>query len=197
MHSDSIRAKGIETKNRNWYKKIISSNDEVTLLASEDEFAHKTELTEFKWHCSRCGEDFTAKPSFEWRRAGAHWARCMRSYPLNSSCSLKQRQVYDFIASVCPGDVVLMNDRTQIAPYEIDVLNMTKRIGIEFDGLYWHSELAGSRRSLQLKTELCRKAGIALVHVLEDEWDMRIEQCKAQLKLVLGVHDSMPREFSV
>ena len=152
MSSEAVRRKGIETKNRKVYEKIAASDDEVELLSDEDEFIHKTELTELRWHCKRCGEDFHAKPSFGWKNAGHHWARCLKCYPLSSSCSLKQLELLDYIKSVCPDDEICSCDRNMISPYEIDVLDKTKMVGFEFDGLYWHSEIAGSRKSLLCKT---------------------------------------------
>lgn len=70
-------------------------------------------------------------------------------------------------------------------------------IGFEFDGLYWHSELAGCRKSLMVKTNMCNSAGVQLVHVLEDEWDLRKEQCKAKIREVLGVYDPVCSKFKV
>ena len=61
MESEDIRRKAIRSKNEKLYEKIMSSNDEVVLLSSKDDFIAKTELTELKWHCTRCGHDFSAK----------------------------------------------------------------------------------------------------------------------------------------
>lgn len=95
----------------------------------------------------------------------------------------------EYIKSICHDDIIVCNDRHAISPYEIDVLDKTRMIGFEFDGLYWHSQLAGSRLSLLAKTYFCEVAGITLVHVLEDEWDLREEQCKARIRQTLGLHD--------
>ena len=67
-----------------------------------------------------------------------------------------------------------MNDRTQIKPYEIDIYVPKMHLGIEFDGLYWHSALGGAdRMSLHYKTTLCKDHGILLMHLFEDEWDLK------------------------
>lgn len=197
MQCREIHQKVIDTKSIRLYDKIAASNDEVLLLSSQDEFIARNELSELKWHCKKCGRDFYAKPAFAWHRAGGHWARCMDCYPVCTASSLKQHELLDFIKSVCPNDIICSCDRHAIAPYEIDVLDKTKSIGFEFDGLYWHSELAGCKKPLQAKTKLCENAGIALVHVLEDEWDLRKEQCKAKICEVLGIYDECSMDFEV
>jgi hypothetical protein len=61
--------------------------------------------------------------------------------------------------------------RNVIPPFEIDVYVESKKLGIEFNGLYWHSERAGvDPHKHQLKTELCAEKGIRLLHIFEDEW---------------------------
>jgi hypothetical protein len=43
-------------------------------------------------------------------------------------------------------------------------------LGIEFDGLYWHSEYFMDSDYHLNKTKECEKLGINLIHIFEDEW---------------------------
>lgn len=89
MQSEEIRTKALKTKKWHLYEKIMASDDEVVLMSTAEEFIKRDELGELRWHCKRCSRDFMAKPSYDWRRYGMHWARCLDCYPLNSNCSLK------------------------------------------------------------------------------------------------------------
>lgn len=63
------------------------------------------------------------------------------------------------------------NVRSLIYPKEIDIYIPSKRTAIEFNGLFWHSELGGKDKYYHLnKTLACEKKGIQLIHVFENEW---------------------------
>lgn len=60
--------------------------------------------------------------------------------------------------------------RKIIYPKELDFYIENKKVAIEFDGLYWHSEdKVGNTYHLE-KTEACQEKGIRLIHIFEDEW---------------------------
>jgi hypothetical protein len=66
---------------------------------------------------------------------------------------------------------------------EIDLFIPELKLGIEINGLVWHSEFFGKKnRGYHLgKTEICEKAGIQLVHVFEDEWQYKKELVLSKL----------------
>ena len=53
---------------------------------------------------------------------------------------------------------------------EIDIFVPEFNIGIEYDGLYWHSEKYKDKNYHLGKTEECLKNGVRLIHIFEDEW---------------------------
>lgn len=55
---------------------------------------------------------------------------------------------------------------------EIDILLVDHNIGVEFDGLLYHSQLYGKKHPSYHsgKTEFYAKQGIHIIHVFEDEW---------------------------
>jgi len=81
------------------------------------------------------------------------------------------------------------NSRKIVPPYELDIYIPKKKIAIEFNGLWWHTETFGKKsRTYHLnKTELCRKKGIRLIHIFEDEWVFKKEICKSRLLNLLGL----------
>lgn len=56
---------------------------------------------------------------------------------------------------------------------EIDFLcltNTNKKVAIELDGLYWHSNIFKPTDYHINKTNKCLDAEIQLIHIFEDEW---------------------------
>lgn len=57
-----------------------------------------------------------------------------------------------------------------IAPYQLDFFIPTVNLAIEFNGLYWHSELAGRDKNYHFnKFKLCRGKNINLLQIFEHE----------------------------
>ena len=66
-----------------------------------------------------------------------------------------------------------------------------KKLAIEYNGLYWHSDLHRVDSYHLNKTLECRKQGIDLIHIFEDEWMFKKEIVKSILKSKLGVFDKI------
>jgi hypothetical protein len=82
------------------------------------------------------------------------------------------------------------NSRKIISPLELDVFIPSHNIAIEYNGLYWHSELLKPSNYHLNKTELCEKQGIKLIHIFEDEWLFKQEIVKSRLKNILGLTEN-------
>jgi hypothetical protein len=74
---------------------------------------------------------------------------------------------------------------------EIDLFLPDLNIGIEYNGLYWHSTLYRDRLYHSQKTLFARKKGIHLIHIYEDEWRLKQEIVKNKIRLLT---DRLPRE---
>jgi len=61
-------------------------------------------------------------------------------------------------------------------------------MAIEFNGLFWHSELNGKNSNYHLnKTLECQEKGIQLIHIFEDEWIEKREIIKSIIKSKLNL----------
>jgi len=78
-------------------------------------------------------------------------------------------QLLNFIKDNCEYEVI-SNSRELISPYEIDIYIPKLKLAIEFNGLYWHSELNKDKDYHYKKTKLCENIGVQLIHVWEDDW---------------------------
>lgn len=74
----------------------------------------------------------------------------------------------DEIAKLFPG--AIQSDRKTLHGEEIDLLYADKKIGIEFNGSYWHSDVCKHKDYHKDKTVKANRAGIRLIHIFEYEW---------------------------
>jgi len=82
--------------------------------------------------------------------------------------SKSEKEIYEYIKSL--NVFCEEGDRGILKGKEIDVFAPIFRVGIEFDGLRWHSELYRDKNYHLNKTVECEDKGIRLIHIFEDEW---------------------------
>lgn len=70
------------------------------------------------------------------------------------------------------------NNRSILNGKEIDIYCEKLKIGIEFNGTYWHSTFYKDKMYHQEKTLSCIKKGIQLIHIFEYEWEDAIKKDK-------------------
>lgn len=95
--------------------------------------------------------------------------------------SKAQMEIYDYIKTLCPD--AELNNRTAIAPLELDIYVPSANFGFEFNGLRWHSEEFLTDRKAHFKKAMaCRSANIKLLAVYSDEWETKPELIKAMVR---------------
>lgn len=64
------------------------------------------------------------------------------------------------------------NTHSVIPPYEIDIYNPDRKIGVEFNGTFWHSDAHLKDKEYHFKkSEACSEKGVRLIHIYEWEWE--------------------------
>ena len=72
---------------------------------------------------------------------------------------------------------------------EIDIFIPSLKLGIEYNGLRWHSEKFGKDKNYHLdKLNKCNEQGIKLIQIFEDEWVKHREICESKLKQICGLN---------
>lgn len=72
---------------------------------------------------------------------------------------------------------------------EIDIFIPSLKLGIEYNGLHWHSEKFGKDKNYHLdKLNKCNEQGIKLIQIFEDEWINHREICESKLKQICGLN---------
>lgn len=81
--------------------------------------------------------------------------------------------------------------KVRLGSKEIDIYIPSLKVGIEYCGVYWHSERFDlDKKRHYNKMKLAEENGIRLITIFEDEWTDRQDQVKNFLKSVLGVHNT-------
>jgi len=113
---------------------------------------------------------------------------CTKCNPINKQSKIKEREIADFIDN----DLNLKYDRNNrkiLNGKEIDFYFPEYKLGIEFNGLYYHSNKFITKKYHLNKTEFAEKQNIQLLHIFEDEWIFKKDLIKSIIKSKLNIFD--------
>jgi hypothetical protein len=105
---------------------------------------------------------------------------------ISSFNSKPQKEIQEFIENelMCK---LLVNNKKVLNGVEIDLYDPILKIGIEYNGLYWHCERMGKTKEYhRLKTILANSEGVRLIHIFEDEWLHKKDIVKNRLRHIFG-----------
>jgi hypothetical protein len=113
--------------------------------------------------------------------------KCFNSY----ESSKYESEIAEYISTLYNG-VLIRNSREIISPLELDLYYPEKKIAIEFNGDYWHSNKFCDNCYHYNKFNSCREKDISLVSIFESEWNNRKGEIKSYLKdLFNGISNSI------
>ena len=106
----------------------------------------------------------------------------------SSSVSNQELEINEYLKSL--NLETITSSKSIIPPYQIDIYIPSHKLAIEFNGLYWHSELHKDNNYHIDKTKACESNGIQLIHIFEDEWLDKQNIVKSRLKNLLGLTEN-------
>jgi hypothetical protein len=160
------------------YEKIKKFRDKLNIipLFTREEYRGSGYDKNYLWKCLKCETEFE------------HWyyeinkLRC----PKCTKHTNIEEKIINYLSSL--NIKLQVKSRSIISPYELDVYLPEKKIGIEINGLYWHSELNGTKRLYHLKkTQNCEKQNIRLLQIFADEIMYQEKIVQKRLKHILGL----------
>lgn len=81
------------------------------------------------------------------------------------------------------------NTRNVISPYELDFYLFEYDIGIELNGIYWHStKMHRDKYNLYNKYKMCKSKNIRLINIFEDEINEKFSIVTNRLDAILNIH---------
>jgi hypothetical protein len=104
-----------------------------------------------------------------------------------------EKEVYDWLKSLNLN--IEISKRNLIPPYEIDIYLPKYNIGIEYNGIYWHSELQGKDQKYHKnKTILAQEKNIRLIQIWDNEWYTKQEIVKSII--LNALHKTSKKEYA-
>lgn len=155
-----------------------------------DEFIdYDFDLKSYTLLCDKCSTEYKMLMPLYNERKRANQSTCTTCNPIGiPMTSSYEIEIYDSIKTYYDGDVV-RNDRT-ILKQELDIYIPEFKLAIEFNGLYWHSEIYKNEKYHLNKQKACLEKGITLIHIFEDEWYYRKSIVESVIKNRLGLIDN-------
>jgi hypothetical protein len=111
--------------------------------------------------------------------------QCTICFPVNEVSSFMEKELYEFVTSIYKEEII----QSYRDGLEIDIYIPKLKIGFEFNGLYWHSELFKDKNYHLDKSNFFKEKGIKIVHIWEDDWIYRTNIIKSQIKNWLGLSE--------
>jgi hypothetical protein len=132
--------------------------------------------------CEKCGNTSNIHKQLMYERNKSNHDVCLICNPLGQSNKSKSEdEIFNFLSEYTNN----VKQRVKVGGVEIDIL-VDDKIGIEFNGLWWHNELHKSNTFHLSKTNICNQNNISLIHIFEDEWLYKKDIVKSILLNRLG-----------
>lgn len=152
----------------------IEQFQKIVPLFSREQFVSADDY--YQWKCVQCGSSFQATLN------DGNIPRCFRCEPRTSSAG--ERELLNFIASETNTEI---KHRYKLDGKEIDIFLPDKKLGFEFNGIYWHSELRGTPKQYHLeKLQFCEERGIRLLQFWDEQWNRKPDIIKSIVRATLG-----------
>lgn len=104
--------------------------------------------------------------------------------------SKDENLIYEYISNLIGQENVIRHDRTILDGKEIDIYIPSLRIGIEYNGLYFHSKEKNYHIE---KTNKCKEKGVGLIQIFEDEFISHKEIVFSKISYLLNKSENLPK----
>lgn len=176
--------KGNQKKSENAIINAISQIDECKLTLLSD-----INLNPLQLQCNECTTKFTFTRQYFTAVNKLKLDICPTCFPRSVNVSKSELEIFNFIHSLCPD--AISSYRTHYHSKELDIYIPSLNIGVEFNGLYWHSEqvlLANNRSATcdHTKQQDFDSQGIRVINIFEDEWEHKQDIVRSRIISLLG-----------
>jgi hypothetical protein len=132
--------------------------------------------------CEKCQNNYEIKTELLRLRYHRYKVEpCLSCNPLASYKYTSQNEIYEFLRLHLLESEIIKSDREVLNGREIDILVPHLNLAIEFNGLYWHSELYKSKEYHLEKKIKSEQKGINLIHIWEDDWIYKKDIVKSRI----------------
>jgi len=160
------------------YVEKIKIQNKIEVLTPYSEY--KGNLKPLDCKCLICGE--IIHPNLNNLMRGAGCFSC-KQFLVTSS---QEKEIAEFIKAKIPDIIIERNRRGVIGKKEMDIFLPERNIGIEYNGLYWHSEKDLVNDYHKQKYLEAKKNGIRLIQIFGDEWEEKRDVVESIILNALG-----------
>ena len=140
----------------------------------------------FEIRCDNCNENFEIKTDVLYKRNKENHIICTRCNKLNSNFrSNAEIEICNFLEEY---NIVVTTSRRNIIKGELDIYLPEYKIAIEYNGLFWHNENFKDKNYHFSKYDNCKKLGIKLIQIWEDQWLTDKDKVKSFLLSKLKIY---------
>ena len=160
-------------------QKYKNSLTNFEIDVSDEEYLGNTQYLKMK--CVRCG--FLEVQNFS--HGGPSCSRCDQI----SGKSKPELELYDFCKQILPETEIISGFRIfgKTDQRSVDIYIPEYKLAIEFNGLYWHSDLFRNDQYHLNKTNDVAALGVKLIHVFEDDFVLRKSIVESVIKNAVGL----------
>jgi len=155
----NIRDTHYSNSENKWHKLLNIGENDIKFLNDDIEIFN---------YCKEHHKFIIGKKSF-YNRINNSIPLCTECYPINKFSSTIELELIKEVRLFYDGKII-NGDRSCLNGGEIDVYFPEFKLGIEINGLYWHSELFKKNDYHKIKTDLAIKNNIQLLQIFDDEW---------------------------
>jgi len=147
-----------------------------------------TNHSEYLIKCIKCGEEFTIQRQLWRNRAKNGEVICLKCNPVNNGTSIAEKSILNYIKDIYNGRI---DENIKIDGKEIDIYLPDLKLGFEYNGLYWHSEINKSKNYHYDKYKHFNSIGVNLFQIWEDDWSNRQKIVKSIINNKLGLSNKI------
>jgi hypothetical protein len=108
--------------------------------------------------------------------------------------STGEMEIYTMLCNILGENNVELHNRTILSSKEIDIFIPSLNIGIEYNGLLWHSELYNKDKWYHYNKMIeANKKNVKLIQIFEDEFINNKELVFSKLKHILNITNNYPK----
>lgn len=168
-------------------KRFIKYKDNIKNRYKDINIKEITQDGKIEFFCDSCN-DFKILPIHLLHQRYKYTKKlCLDCNPLYGFKSGSEDELKEFIKSLGFSG---RSNRKILNGKELDVYIPSEKIAIEFNGLFWHSEVYKDKEYHIEKTKNVNKRGISLIHIWEDDWLMKKDIVKSRISNILNKNNN-------
>lgn len=143
----------------------------------------------YKFTCLKCNNNYI--------QCHNSYFICRECYPRTRSKT--ETEILEYLQKELNIEEIIKNYRKVFnGVYEIDIFLPGYNIGIEYNGLYWHSEIGGAKgRNYHInKMKAANDKNIRLIQIFSDEWETNKDLIKSKIKHILNKNNNSKKYYA-